>query len=133
MVGPRRVFLSHTSELRRLPRGRSFVAATEGPQALFSDAEHGQRQAAFRSGLGESGVTTATVVTPEGLSEALFQALVELPRVGSRGSPVGRVRNVAARSPVFTGRGGLLTALRAALEDERWLGGPPNCLHRALP
>ncbi|HEX2300233.1 MAG TPA: FxSxx-COOH system tetratricopeptide repeat protein, partial [Pseudonocardiaceae bacterium] len=91
---------------------------TQGPADLFQDTEHGHRQAAFRSRLGDSGLTITTVTSPEGLSEALFQALLEQRHPEPQDSATGQVWNVPARSPAFTGRDRILTALQTALTDE---------------
>ena len=211
-LSPRRVFLSHTSELRRFPAGRSFVAAaqdavikagdavtdmayfparddkpaqvcrdvvaaadvyvliagfrygspvrdrpevsytelehetaeqrgiprlvfllgedTEGPAAMFGDLEHGARQHAFRSRLGGSGVTTATVTSPGELEIALLQALTALPRPEQQSASTEavstalahtaverRVWTIPARVRGFTGRTELLAELEATLRS----------------
>jgi hypothetical protein len=88
----------------------------DGPARLFRDTEHGARQEAFRARLtDEAGLVVGSVTNPDRLETLLLQALTELPRSTTTDIPVGRVWNIPAHDPDFTGRGALLDDLDAAL------------------
>ncbi|MBW0010199.1 MAG: DUF4062 domain-containing protein [Pseudonocardiales bacterium] len=198
MASPGRVFVSHTSELQRLPVGRSFVAAAkdavnradgtpvemayfpadprppvqvcreavrsadvfvgivgfrygsvvadrpelsytelefeeatkagkpclifllgedvQGTEEMFRDINHSERQERFRNRLLGSGITVTTVTSPEGLSEALSQALV---RFAGGAVDVGGWRGPVWAVPELRGnevdRPGLMDDLVAAV------------------
>jgi DNA-binding SARP family transcriptional activator/tetratricopeptide (TPR) repeat protein len=63
--------------------------------------------------------TEAAPVEEQDMSRTRSATLRDLPQARSADEPVGRVWNVPARSPVFTGRQELLTALHAVLKQER--------------
>ena len=93
---------------------------TDGPAAMFRDAGYGVRQEAFRARLDGSGVTTATVATPEGLEVALLHALAALPRPRPAPRPdraaeePRRLWTIPARLPGFVGRERLLVDIDEA-------------------
>ena len=87
----------------------------EGPAGLFRDVRFGDRQEAFRQRLRDSGLTTVSVCSPDGLAAAVLQALTGLARPRSADVPVGRVWNIPANTVTFTGRDKLLGSLRAGL------------------
>ena len=91
-------------------------------QALL-DHESGARQEAFRRRVRDSGLVTGSFASPAALGQLVERSLRELARsrggTGPRQTGAGRrVWNIPARNPGFTGRDGLLAAVR-----ERMLGG----------
>jgi hypothetical protein len=112
-----------TAESLGLPRLVFQLAGdTEGPADFFRDPHNGARQEAFRTRLSTSGVTTATVSTPDGLGVALLHALTTLSRPSPRPdgvSTASRVWTIPAPSREFTGRDDLLNELALAAAGGR--------------
>jgi tetratricopeptide (TPR) repeat protein len=111
-----------TAEQRGIPRLVFLLGEdTEGPAAMFGDLEYGARQHAFRARIAASGVTTATVTSPEELETAMLQALIALPRPDQQpvftGTAERRVWTIPVQVPGFTGRAELLADLAAALRS----------------
>ena len=93
------------------------------PVRALIDHESGAQQEAFRRRVRDSGLVTGSFASPAALGQLVERSLRELARsrggTGPRQTGAGRrVWNIPARNPGFTGRDGLLAAVR-----ERMLGG----------
>jgi hypothetical protein len=88
------------------------------PPSGLIDLKFGVRQEAFRSRVQESGLVTGSFASPAGLGQLVERSLRELaaqsPSLWSR-ERARRVWNIPARNPGFTGRDGLLAAVRDRL------------------
>ena len=106
---PRLVFLLDTA------------AADVGiPLTQLIDHAFGGRQEAFRRRVQTSGLVTQSFTNPDQLGKLVERSLRELTEARHRPGPlpvgsVLRVWNIPARNPGFTGRDGLLTAVRERL------------------
>ena len=88
------------------------------PPLGLIDFKFGARQEAFRRRVHDSGLVTGSFASPAGLGQLVERSLRELaarPPVRGRPEQVRRVWNVPARNPGFTGREGLLAAVRDRL------------------
>ena len=86
------------------------------PLSALLDREFGPRQDAFRRRVQDRGLVTGSFANPDMLGRLAERSLRELAtnRPGPR-ERVLRVWNIPARNPGFTGRGGLLAAVRERL------------------
>ena len=107
---PRLVFLLDTA------------AADVGiPLIELIDHKFGDRQEAFRRRVQASGLVTQSFASPDQLGKLVERSLRELAEVRRAAGPlppgsVLRVWNIPARNPGFTGRDGMLAAVRDRLE-----------------
>ena len=88
------------------------------PLSALLDLEFGMRQGAFRRRIRDSGLVTGLFTNPVELGRLVERSLRELveKRPGPRSpKPALRVWNIPARNPGFTGRDGLLAAIRGRL------------------
>ena len=90
------------------------------PPAELIDLAFGGRQDAFRRKVQDSGLVTQSFANPDQLSKLVERSLRELASAHDRPGPlppgsVLRVWSVPARNPGFTGRDGMLAAVRDRL------------------